>query len=140
MRYHDQKLFRPEYRPEGFCYAIRRPDHYPEGLLAIEDISGEGLPVPLPTTVRRTTATRPMRVKLNAATEISFMGERYLHASVLHQFSGVQPASLQLAARARQFSSFILMVGSLSSADEFSPSHAVIVQNKDDLKIPLLLE
>jgi hypothetical protein len=32
------------------------------------------------------------------------------------------------------------MVGRLQSADQFVPSHAVIVQNKDDLKIPLLLE
>jgi hypothetical protein len=32
------------------------------------------------------------------------------------------------------------MVGSLQSADSFKPLHAVIVQNKDDLKIPLLLE
>lgn len=30
MRYHYRKLFKTQYEPRPFCYAIRRPDHYPE--------------------------------------------------------------------------------------------------------------
>ncbi len=30
MRYHNRNLFRPEFAPKKFCYAVRRPDHYPE--------------------------------------------------------------------------------------------------------------
>lgn len=39
-----------------------------------------------------------------------------------------------------EFYSFILMVGTIISADQFDPKYAIIIQNKDDLKIPLLLE
>ncbi len=45
-----------------------------------------------------------------------------------------------MVARARQFSSFILLVGSIASADVFLPKYAIIIKNKDDLKIPLMLE
>jgi hypothetical protein len=50
------------------------------------------------------------------------------------------PQALSLCARARQFSSFMLLVGKLGSADTFEPAHAIILQNKDELKIPLMLE
>lgn len=33
-----------------------------------------------------------------------------------------------------------MVVGRILSADLFDPKHAIIIQNKDDLKIPLLLE
>jgi hypothetical protein len=48
--------------------------------------------------------------------------------------------SLRLLARARQFSSFVLMVGKIASATEFEPTAAMIVRDKDDLEIPLMLE
>jgi hypothetical protein len=31
QRYHNRKLLREEYVPRPFMYAIRRPDHDPEG-------------------------------------------------------------------------------------------------------------
>merc|ERR1711970_433725 len=46
-------------------------------------------------------------------------------------------ASLSLVSRARQFSSFIVLVGRIVSAKTFDPKYAAIVQNKDELKIPL---
>ena len=30
MQFHFRKLYKPAYRPVGFCYAVRRPDHFPE--------------------------------------------------------------------------------------------------------------
>jgi hypothetical protein len=81
-----------------------------------------------------------MHFNIDAATKISFFGDRYLHAYVLHKFSGQVASQLNLVARARQFSSFILLVGKIISADKFDPKAAIIIQNKDDLKIPLLLE
>ena len=36
--------------------------------------------------------------------------------------------------------SFILMIGTILSADEFRPTHAVIIKDKDEVLIPLLLE
>ena len=47
---------------------------------------------------------------------------------------------LKLVARARQFSSFLLLIGKMGSKDEFLPKHAIILQNKDSLEVPLLLE
>merc|ERR1711959_372377 len=75
------------------------------------------------------------------ATTVRKSGPRYVHAAILQQFTtGARLPELRLAARARQFSSFILMVGTLAPGNEFEPKHALIVKDKDDLSIPLLLE
>merc|ERR1719223_714827 len=52
-------------------------------------------------------------------------------------FSGESGASLSLVSRARQFSSMLVLVGRISSARTFEPKYAAIVQNKDELQIPL---
>lgn len=140
MTWHHRKLFRPAYRPRPFSYAIRRPDHDPEGTLSLEAETGRPMPVPIATIVKSGTAPAPMRFPLDAATQVSFGGERHLHAWVAHQFSGDTGQSLTLVARARQFSSFILMVGRIASADTFEPRYAAIVKDKDVLEIPLMLE
>lgn len=140
MEFHHRKLVKPEYGPKPFSYAIRRPDHYPEGVLAIEAQRGSAMPDPISTTVASSVARRPMSFALDASTRVSFLGDRLLHAWISHEFSGQSGLALSLVARARQFSSFILLVGRIASADVFEPVHAVIVQNKDLLKIPLMLE
>lgn len=161
MAFHNRRLFKEEYRPQGFCYAIRRPAHFPEGTLSISQASGSGSgggsssdsTPQLTTLVSHAVApkggdggdsgdggTPMMRFALNAATEVSFAGDRFLHASVMHTFSQSAPAPLQLEAKARQFSSFVLLVGRIAAADVFEPTAAIIVKDKDDLKIPLMLE
>mmetsp|Transcript_26534 Transcript_26534/g.66767 ORF Transcript_26534/g.66767 Transcript_26534/m.66767 type:complete len:940 (-) Transcript_26534:58-2877(-) len=142
MEYHYRKLYRGEFEPRLFSYAVRRPDHYPEGVLSIEaELADGSLPQPIRTVVRRREAgAKPMRFAINAATDVSFFGERYLHAWMSHQFSGQSGTQLNLVARARQFSSFILLVGRISSAEVFDPKAAIIIRNKDDLKLPLMLE
>ena len=140
MVFHHRKLFAPEYGPLPFSYAVRRPDHYPEGVLSVEADRGSAMPDPVSTTVAWSAARRPMTFGLDASTRVSFLGERHLHAFIAHQFSGQPGPSLSLVARARQFSSFILLVGRIASADVFEPRFGVIVQNKDVLKLPLMLE
>lgn len=140
MAFHHRKLFKPEYRPQPFSYAVRRPDHDPEGNVSIEARVGRAVADPVPTIVTRREATRPMSFALDASTRVSFLGERYLHAWVGHQFSGRTDLALSLVARARQFSSFLLLVGRIASADSFDPRFGIIVQNKDLLTIPLMLE
>jgi hypothetical protein len=56
------------------------------------------------------------------------------------QFSSDGDASLRLSARARQFSSFVMMIGTMESANSFAPTHAMIVKNKDDFVVNLLTE
>merc|ERR1719240_1914107 len=43
-------------------------------------------------------------------------------------------------ASARQFSSWILVLGTVTAVDEFTPAHAIVVSNKDEIIIPLLLD
>lgn len=140
MAFHHRKLFKPEYRPQPFSYAVRRPGHDPEGGITLEARAGRAMPDPIATLVTRREATTPMSFALDASTRVSFLGERYLHAWVAHQFSGRTDLSLSLVATARQFSSFLLLVGTIASADSFSPRFGIIVQNKDVLSIPLMLE
>ena len=47
---------------------------------------------------------------------------------------------MHFRAQARQFCSFILLIGKLLSGDTFDPKHAIVIENKDDLRIPLILE
>jgi hypothetical protein len=47
---------------------------------------------------------------------------------------------LRLVAQARQFSSVVVLLGSISATGEFSTSDAFLVQNKDEVVVPLLLE
>lgn len=139
MEFHHNKLVKPAYRPRPFSHAIRRPDHDPEGVLAIEAERG-GATAAISTTVHQSAARWPMRFALDASTRVAFLGERYLHAWIGHQFSGQPSPALALVARARQFSSFVLLVGRIASAELFEPKFGIIVQNKDLLKIPLMLE
>lgn len=48
--------------------------------------------------------------------------------------------SFRLSARARQFSSFMLVIGTMAGPNKLDPKDAVILQNKDEVLIPLLLE
>eukprot|EP01122_Echinamoeba_exundans_P012393 TRINITY_DN5163_c0_g1_i1.p1 TRINITY_DN5163_c0_g1~~TRINITY_DN5163_c0_g1_i1.p1 ORF type:complete len:964 (-),score=215.79 TRINITY_DN5163_c0_g1_i1:8-2899(-) len=145
MRFHNRKLFRSAFEPRPFCQAIRRPDHYPEGTISIESQLDDGsLADPIFTTCRKISAGQPgagpMRFPINAATEVVFGGDRFLHGWVSTQWQSQSGQSLSLIARARQFSSFILVVGRIAGPGLFDPKAAIIIQNKDDLRIPLLLE
>jgi hypothetical protein len=90
MTFHNRKLYKDAFAPKAFCYAIRRPDHYPEGSISLETrlSDGESPEEPLRTHVRKLSGSnvRPMHFELNAATNVTFNGDRYLHAYVGHSF------------------------------------------------------
>ena len=112
MLFHNKQLYGPAYQPAPFCQAIRRPDHYPDGTLSIEDRDNQ----PIYTTSRKLEEPLPMRFKINAATEVELGGERHVHCYLGHSFQGQAGEVLSLCARARQFSSFMLLVGKLGAA------------------------
>lgn len=131
MTYHNRRLFKPQYAPRPFSYAIRLPDHSPEGTIEICSQPDDGsVSSPINTLVRHSIAERPMTFAINAATEISFFGDRFVHSYISHQFSDGAGRKVFLDARTRQFSSFILVLGRIASATEFEPKHAIILQNK----------
>merc|ERR1719454_30864 len=143
MQFHNRKLFAEAYAPIPFCFAVRRSDqHSPEGTVSIEqETVGAGgdssIAAPIVTIVARADRPHPMQFPLSASTNVSFGGDKYLHAWLSHQFSGQCGAKLSLVSRARQFSSMLVVVGRIASARSFDPKYAAIVQNKDELKIPL---
>ena len=130
MVFHNRKLFKKEYGPKPFCHAIRRPDHYPEGILTVEmkDSSSGNNPEAIQTISSHSVAINPMFFSLDAATKVGFRGDRFVHSWVHHQFSDSANINLNLTARARQFSCFILMLGRISGPNQFEPSHAILIQ------------
>lgn len=94
---------------------------------------------PVATMVRAEEEGHAMRFALTAAASVRFGGARFLHGLLQHRFSTEAPAPLSLVARARQFSSMIVLVGRIASAEVFEPKYAAIVQNQDELTIPLSL-
>mmetsp|Transcript_43764 Transcript_43764/g.103411 ORF Transcript_43764/g.103411 Transcript_43764/m.103411 type:complete len:974 (+) Transcript_43764:105-3026(+) len=143
MIFHNRKVFAEAYAPIPFCFAVRRSEkHTPEGTVSIEqEVVGSGgdsnIAAPITTMVAKSFAPRMMRFPVSASTEVSFGGDRYLHAYLSHQFEGQSGAKLSVVSRARQFSSMIVLIGRITSATSFEPKYAAIVQNKDELKIPL---
>jgi hypothetical protein len=143
MRYHNRKLFKDEFQPRPFSHAVRRTaQHSPEGSIRIEEQAGGAMSEPIYTACcsRSASSTAPMQFALNASTNVTFGGDRHLHTYLAHSFSGQQLPKLTLVAQARQFSSFIVLVGSIVSAQVFEPKYGMIVQNKDEITIPLDLE
>lgn len=141
VKFHNRRLFAPAFRPRPFCYAVRRSAaHSPEGTIAIEEKLTGDMPLPVDTVVAAGVGDQPMQFPLSAAVNVTFRGERFVHASMQHAFSGGGPTtSMNLVAKARQFSSMVVMVGRISSATTFEPKYAAIVQNQDELTIPLQL-
>jgi hypothetical protein len=69
---------------------------------------------------------------------ICCFNNRYLHGWLQHRFPAPNQQQYQLIARARQFSSFLVIVGTMAGPDKFDPKEAIILQNKDEVLIPLL--
>jgi hypothetical protein len=149
MHFHQGKIYRPEFQPVAFAHAVRKPGHVPDGSLSIEArlplADGGGGDLQPIRTACRALPPQPMHFKIDASTRVQFDGGRYLHAWVVPKFgdgphAGFPSEGLCLRARARQFSAFVLLAGRVASATEFEPTLAIVLRDKDDLKLPLLLE
>lgn len=138
MVYHNARLFGPAYAPRPFTYAIRRPQHFPDGIVTIE--SKRDKSEAIHTIVRHISGSTvpPLSMPLGAATTIELTGDRYLHGWLQHRFRTKPKNEYQLVARARQFSSFMVVLGTMAGANQFEPKEAIILQNKDEVLIPLL--
>jgi hypothetical protein len=143
MAFHYRKLFKPSYAPSPFCFSIRRSEHHvPEGIIKIEQVGVDEENACVQTISHCVSESRgkQMQLALSSETQVTFGGRRFVHALLMHKFATNNTIRLNLIARTRQFSSFILLVGRLPSKTVFDPKFGIIVQNKDLLQIPLDLE
>jgi hypothetical protein len=168
MRFHNPKLFGTQYAPTPFSHAIRRPGHYPDGLLSIEALTStpssssvssletvrtnnvskngdgggnsENMNVPIQTWVRSIKGSEgpSFYIPIDAATSVEITGDRFLHGWMQHRFKSKAKTEYHLACRARQFSNFLIIIGNVAGPDQFDPKEAIILSNKDELLIPLL--
>jgi hypothetical protein len=138
MLFHSRRLFGDEYSPRPFTYAVRRPNHNPDGILSIESRTTSGEQIQTMTRRVPGASCPTMSMPINAATAIEFTGDRILHGWMQHTFRFKQKPEYQLVARARQFSSFILVIGTMIGAHRFDPKDAIIVKDKDEVLIPLV--
>ncbi|KAJ3085968.1 hypothetical protein HK100_008850, partial [Physocladia obscura] len=138
MRSHYRKLFKQNFQPRPFSHAVRQPDHFPEGTVSIEQtLKSSDDPI---LTLSKSLEPAHVTFSINSATTISVNASRHIHAAVFHSFGRESVSSVKLVARARQFSSFMLLIGTVVSSTAFDPKHAFIVQNKDEYVVPLVLE
>jgi hypothetical protein len=140
MSFHAKKLLDAEYAPKPFSYAVRRENHYPDGMVSVEAKVGNKRD-PIETTVRRIAgASNPsIFIPVNAATSVEIRGDRYVHGWMQHTWRNrAHVLDHYLVARAHQFSSFLVVVGVMGGPDNFIPKDAIILQNKDEVLIPLL--
>ena len=90
-----------------------------------------------------------MRFNIDSSTTIALHGDLLVHSYLQPRFSAHENGhvhfgedtipELFLTAEARQFSSFIVLIGRISSASTFEPTAGLVVKNKDTLRIPLQL-
>jgi hypothetical protein len=142
MQFHYRKLLREEFHPQPFSHAIRRSDrHSPEGSIRIESNDNGSVYSPV-YTFSECVGDFPMQMALSSSTLVTFGGDRMVHGLIVHRFSGGNnnAGKLRLTAQARQFSGFMVFVGRIASATLFEPKYGMIVQNKDEIQIPLCLE
>lgn len=70
-----------------------------------------------------------LKIPLTASTVLELTGNQYLHGYLNHRFQS-SSKSHQLVVRARQFSSFIMVIGNMADASTLEPKDAIIVLNK----------
>ncbi|KAI8911163.1 hypothetical protein EDD86DRAFT_246496 [Gorgonomyces haynaldii] len=137
LAFHNSRYFAPAYQPLAFNFAVRRPEHVPEGILSIETPSKDAN-VPIQTYCSQQEAEFYMN--LDASTQVHLKGKRYVHGFLKTAFSDSDPTSLELVCRARAYSCFVVCMGRISGPKQFEPKHAILVKNKDRFLIPLLTE
>jgi hypothetical protein len=136
MSFHYRGLLAPEMVPRAFVSDIRLKGCTPEGTISIQAKSNDALL----TTSKAIPQGHTIGMRLNASNKISMEGSHHLHGSISYQFSTESRNDFELIARARQFSSFMILIGTMISHNEFESKHGMIVQNKDEFVIPLLFE
>lgn len=142
FKFHNRKLFSGAYRLVPFCFAVRHSArHSPKGLLSIEEQAGghvvESIAEPILTHTASCNHELQMQLPISASLNVKFVGERYLHSWLYPQFTKEAAPRLSLNAKTKPFCSMLVLVGRLVSAQVFDPRYGFIVENGEELTIPL---
>jgi len=144
MRFHSRRVLAPAYAPRPCAYALRRDGHCTEGVVSIEKLLTNQ---PVLTLVRErrvqagaTADEGAMTFALGTSTSATFTGKHYIHALLTQRFGSDRAPKLRLHARARHYSSFALLIGTIQSASSFAPTFGVVLRNRDELQLPLWLD
>lgn len=135
IKFNNARILSPT--PKPFSHAISRPNHTPVGLLSIERADSTKTES-IYSHSRYVNVGSQFHIPLNAATLVELEGNQVLHGWLQHRF-GHETANHNIVARARQFSAFVLILGRMTAPTTLEPQHATIVQNKDEVLIPLLV-
>ncbi|KAL7465690.1 hypothetical protein ACHAXS_006014 [Conticribra weissflogii] len=80
-----------------------------------------------------------IEMPIDESTTVHLTGKCYLHGWISHQFEGECDHRYRLIAKAHRFSSFLLVIGSITASRIFEPKDALIVQKNDEFILPLIL-
>jgi hypothetical protein len=125
---------------QPFSHSIRRSAaHSPEGSISINEVTNDFTLQPIHTFKNTVPTPSTMTFALSSSSKVTIAGKRYLHMYLSHAFSNeMLPTTLTLTAQTKQFSSFLLVIGRVSSS-EFDATYAMIIKDKDEITIPLQL-
>ena len=145
MMYHYRHLYKKEYQPIPFVHSIRNGSHSPEGTICItKSLTDNNFSYKEPIlTSTRILNSNTIQISINASTTLQFKGQKYLHGYLgtkcdLSMYDTSNNVNLDV--KAKQFSCYIVVLGTVVSKDKFEPRNAVIVRNNDEYNIPLYLE
>ena len=140
MRQHQQAFFAEgDTAPAAFSHAVRRPGHAPEGTLLIEETDDDGRSTAIATQSRLVPDTA-LRLALSSSASLALSGPHRLHSFVDYTFGSTAGRAFTLRAEAREFASFALVLAKLGTAGQLAAEEVLVVQNKETLRIPLMLE
>jgi hypothetical protein len=155
VRYSNSKLFANElHSPKPFKVDIRRPNRVPEGIVRIEMCKNIGTSTfdseetwPISTISKEVTPSESddgeeTYIQINIpsiASMAKILGNTFVHGWLTHQFAGHRDFQYQLRTVSRQFSNFVVLTGTISHHRRMDVKNAMIIQNKDEVVIPLNL-
>ena len=141
MNFNNRNLFLPQFSPRQFTYPVQYKETHSIGTFSMERRFKGGNSQPIEMFCCELDSLREMSLIVRDDLQFTTSGRKTLHSWVRSDFKGEEAAGeqIQLSVRAKQFSSFVVMLGEVSS-ENFKPSHAIVVKNKDDVLIPFLID
>ena len=146
MKFYFRKIFKDKYKPKPFMYYIyNNKNSDSEGFIRIlkKNEENQNFSDTIDCFVKKY-ENISITTNLTPSIPISFIGEKFIHCYLEHRFSTCNQSSFvsqfKLCACAKNFSQFVLIIGSCLSHNHIKIQHAIIINNLDDLNVLIELE